>query len=75
MGARARAATAKFSDELHARDMLDIYEYVLAQPKPDPAAVVAAVPRRRDEVPTPARRAPRGDHERAPLVRAGRSSG
>ena len=75
MGARARAATAKFSDELHARDMLDVYEYVLAQPKPDPAAVVAAVPRRRDEVPAPARRAARGDHERAPLARAGRSSG
>src|SRR3712207_1907492 len=48
MGLRARAATAKFNDEAHARDMLDVYEYVLAQPKPDPAAVVAAVPRRRN---------------------------
>jgi glycosyltransferase involved in cell wall biosynthesis len=75
MGARARAVTANFSDELHARDMLDVYEYVLAQPKPDPAAVVAAVPQRRDEVPAPYRRAPRGDHERAPLARAERSTG
>lgn len=43
MGARARAVTAKFSDELHARDMLDVYENVLAQPKPGPATVAAVV--------------------------------
>ena len=39
MGARARAVTANFSDELHARDMLNIYEHVLAQPKAAPAAM------------------------------------
>jgi len=85
MGVRARAATANFSDELHARDMLDVYEYVLAQPKPDPAAVVAAVPRRHDGAPSLARRgsrpgrdrhprARRGDGSDAPLAGAGRSS-
>ena len=46
MGAGARAATASFSDEAHARDMLDVYECVLAQPQPDPASVAALVPRR-----------------------------
>ena len=39
MGARARAVTVDFSDELHARDMLNIYEHVLAQPKAAPAAM------------------------------------
>jgi glycosyltransferase involved in cell wall biosynthesis len=60
MGARARAATAKFSDDAHARDMLNVYEYVLAHPNPDAAAVAAAVPRPRDgapvALPTPSRR-------------------
>jgi glycosyltransferase involved in cell wall biosynthesis len=42
MGARARAVTVNFSDELHARDMLNIYEHVLAQPKPAPAALPTA---------------------------------
>jgi glycosyltransferase involved in cell wall biosynthesis len=71
MGARARAVTANFSDEQHARDMLDVYEYVLAQPKPDPAAVVAAVPRRRGEPSPPAHAGPRRSHERQSLARAG----
>jgi glycosyltransferase involved in cell wall biosynthesis len=71
MGARARAATANFSDEVHARDMLDVYEYVLAQPKPDPAAVVAAVPRRRDGSASPARRSSRFTRDRDTHARAG----
>jgi glycosyltransferase involved in cell wall biosynthesis len=83
MGARARAVTTNFSDELHARDMLDVYEYVLAQPKPDPAAVVAAVPRRRDGAPSPASRSnrfsrdphARGHATDAGIAGAGRSSG
>jgi glycosyltransferase involved in cell wall biosynthesis len=48
MGARARAATARFSDDVHARDMLSVYEQVLAHPKPDAAAVAAAVQRPRE---------------------------
>ncbi|MEA2400318.1 MAG: hypothetical protein QOK00_721 [Thermoleophilaceae bacterium] len=81
MGVRAREATVNFSDELHARDMLDVYECVLAQPKPDPAAVVAAVPHRRDGAPSRAHRGARltrARHERrhgADSARAGRSSG
>jgi glycosyltransferase involved in cell wall biosynthesis len=47
MGARARAATAKFSDEVHARDMLNVYEHVLAHPKAD--ATAPLVRRRRGE--------------------------
>src|SRR3954453_10624835 len=46
MGVNAREATGRFSDELHARDMLDIYERVLGQAKPDPAALVASLPPR-----------------------------
>jgi L-malate glycosyltransferase len=50
MGIRAREATARFSDDLHARDMLDIYERVLGQAKPDPAALVASLPPRHERV-------------------------
>jgi glycosyltransferase involved in cell wall biosynthesis len=50
MGVRAREATARFSDDLHARDMLDIYERVLGQQKPDPAALVASLPTRHGRV-------------------------
>ena len=64
MGARARAVTARFSDDLHARDMLDVYEYVLAQPKPAPAAVLAV----------PARRGARAGHDRQPLAGVRRPS-
>jgi L-malate glycosyltransferase len=57
MGIRAREATTKFSDDVHARDMLDIYERVLGQAKPDPAALVASLPPRhegvRSHVPSP----------------------
>jgi L-malate glycosyltransferase len=60
MGSRAREATAKFSDDAHARDMLDIYERVLGQGKPDPAALVASLSSRhqraRSHVPSPAPR-------------------
>ena len=58
MGMRAREATAKFSDDAHARDMLDIYERVLGQGRPDPAALVASLSsgheRVRSHVPSPA---------------------
>ena len=50
MGNRARKATAKFSDDAHAREMLDIYGRVLGQSKPDPAALVASLPERRERV-------------------------
>ncbi len=44
MGTLARQATANFSDERHARDMLDVYEHVLGQPMSDPAAAEADLP-------------------------------
>jgi glycosyltransferase involved in cell wall biosynthesis len=74
MGARARAVTANFSDELHARDMLDIYEHVLAHPKPASAAIAAAVPAdRSNSAPVRGGRfTRRGDRSEAPLARAGR---
>jgi L-malate glycosyltransferase len=50
MGIRAREVTARFSDENHARDMLDIYERVLGQSKPDPAALLASLPPRHERV-------------------------
>jgi glycosyltransferase involved in cell wall biosynthesis len=50
MGIRAREATAKFNDDAHAREMLDIYERVLGQGKPDPAALVASLPPRHGRV-------------------------
>jgi len=50
MGVRAREATFNFSDEAHSRDMLDIYERVLGQAKPDPAALVASLPPRHERV-------------------------
>jgi glycosyltransferase involved in cell wall biosynthesis len=50
MGIAAREATARFSDDLHAREMLDIYERVLGQAKPDPAALVASLPPRHGRV-------------------------
>jgi len=50
MGIAAREATARFSDDLHAREMLDIYERVLGQAKPDPAALVASLPARHGRV-------------------------
>lgn len=66
MGARAREATAKFSDEAHARDMLNVYEHVLGQAKPDPAAVLAAAPVRRTQDPRgPARPREGADTPRA----------
>lgn len=50
MGVLAREATSRFSDDLHAHDMLDIYERVLGQAKPDPAALVASLPPRHQRV-------------------------
>jgi L-malate glycosyltransferase len=49
MGARARDATSRFSDAAHARDMLNVYERVLAQSKPDAAAGTAGPPAWRAE--------------------------
>ncbi|MEA2331503.1 MAG: L-malate glycosyltransferase [Thermoleophilaceae bacterium] len=70
MGASARKATNDFSDEAHARDMLDVYEYVLAREDADPADVAAMVPRRRHKPGPPPRRCPgrhadRDEHRRA----------
>jgi glycosyltransferase involved in cell wall biosynthesis len=61
MSVRARAATANFSDELHARDMLDVYEHVLSRPERDPGAVAAEIPSRRIATSEPTRRFVRGD--------------
>ncbi len=65
MGTGARAATASFSDEVHARDMLDVYECVLAQPQPDPASVAALVPRAVQRLPQPRKRKHGGAAARA----------
>ena len=71
MGLRAREATAKFSDDLHARDMLDIYERVLGQAKPDPAALVASLPPRHERVrPHVASSAPHAGEQRRRLAGA-----
>ncbi|HEX3278563.1 MAG TPA: glycosyltransferase family 4 protein, partial [Thermoleophilaceae bacterium] len=71
MGVLAREATAKFSDDLHARDMLDIYERVLGQAKPDPAALVASLPPRHERVrPHVASSAPRAGEQRRRLAGA-----
>jgi L-malate glycosyltransferase len=71
MGIRAREATTRFSDDLHARDMLDIYERVLGQPKPDPAALVASLPPRHERVrPHVASSAPRAGEQRRRLAGA-----
>lgn len=60
MGMRARKATANFSDDAHARAMLAIYERVLGQAKPDPAALLESLPPRlegvRPHVAAPAQR-------------------
>ena len=73
MGVRAREATARFSDDLHARDMLDIYERVLGQQKPDPAALVASLPPRHERVrPHVASSAPRVGEQRRRLAGASR---
>ena len=42
MGERARAATARFSDAAHARDMLAVYARVLGRPNPAPASAAPA---------------------------------
>lgn len=42
MGERARAATARFSDAAHARDMLAVYARVLGRPGPAPASAAPA---------------------------------
>lgn len=63
MGVRAREATARFSDEVHARDMLDVYEHLLRRPKSHPADVATILLRRRRGEPSPARR--RGRFSRA----------
>jgi L-malate glycosyltransferase len=71
MGIQAREATAKFSDDLHARDMLDIYERVLGQAKPDPAALVASLPPRHERVrPHVASSAPHAGEQRRRLAGA-----
>ncbi|MDP9187983.1 MAG: glycosyltransferase family 4 protein, partial [Actinomycetota bacterium] len=61
MSVRARAATANFSDELHARDMLGVYEHVLSRPERDPGAVAAEISSRRMAASSPTRRFVRGD--------------
>jgi L-malate glycosyltransferase len=74
MGIRAREATARFSDDLHARDMLDIYERVLGQAKPDPAALVASLPPRHERVrPHVASSAPHAGEQRRRLAGASAS--
>ena len=71
MGIRAREATARFSDDLHAREMLDIYERVLGQAKPDPAALVASLPPRHERVrPHVASSAPHAGEQRRRLAGA-----
>ena len=42
MGERARAATARFTDAAHARDMLAVYARVLGRPNPAPASAAPA---------------------------------
>jgi L-malate glycosyltransferase len=44
MGAQAREVTAKFSDEVHARAMLTVYEHVLGQPKRADTTIAPAGP-------------------------------
>jgi len=53
MGILAKAATAKFSDKIHARDMLDVYEYVLSRPDSEPPEVANAVARLRTRAASP----------------------
>jgi L-malate glycosyltransferase len=48
MGLHARRATERFSDQAHARDMLEVYDYVLSRPEARPADVATTVSRRRD---------------------------
>jgi L-malate glycosyltransferase len=53
MGILASEATGRFSDKAHARDMLDVYEYVLSRPDSQPAEVATAVGRLRTRPETP----------------------
>jgi glycosyltransferase involved in cell wall biosynthesis len=55
MGDRAREATARFRDDVHARDMLRVYERVLAQAGRWPAGGAVTVARRSED---PAEAAP-----------------
>ncbi|HYO95942.1 MAG TPA: glycosyltransferase family 4 protein, partial [Polyangiaceae bacterium] len=43
MGERAQRATDSFSDEVHARAMVDVYEHVIAHPEHGPAEIAAAL--------------------------------
>jgi hypothetical protein len=49
MGERARAATRRFRDDVHARDMLRVYERVLAQAGRLPVAGAVTVARRSED--------------------------
>jgi L-malate glycosyltransferase len=47
MGLHARRATERFSDQAHARDMLEVYDYVLSRPEARPAHVATTLSSRR----------------------------